>query len=170
MTPLGSGSGGGSLVRPAAGKSEPPLSVSSSLLTPGRVKVEKWDVSDGDARGDNDGDLRHENGDVDDGNDSEDEMEEDASPKDNPDIFSKFSQCHAAEIKSHHPELSAESIETKLREQWNSMTDEEANWYIYNGVPPGKLLPGKKRMRPKSKFLEKLFEQHDRRRKNGLTA
>merc|ERR1719193_2720099 len=95
--------------------------------------------------------------------------EEEVSPKDNPDVFSKFSLCHSAEMKSLHPDLSAEAIDAKLREQWDSMTDEEANWYIYNGVPPGKLLPGKKRLRPK-KFLEKFVEAYNRQRQNGLVA
>jgi len=119
-------------------------------------EIVKEDVEDGNGHDDDDDDVDNGNGD-------------DPSPKDNPDIFSKFSLCHAAEMKSNHPELSTESIETKLREQWDSMSDEEANWYIFNGVPPGKLLPGKKRARPKSKFLEKLCERYSRR-PNGLTA
>ena len=107
---------------------------------------------------------------IDDDNNSADgdQEDEDASPKKNPDIFSKFSLCHTAELKSNYPELSPELIEAKLREQWDSMTDEEANWYIYNGVPPGKLLPGKKRPRPK-KFLDKLVEMYERQ-KNGIKA
>ena len=93
----------------------------------------------------------------------------DPSPKDNPDVYSKFSACHTTQMKLSHPELSADLIEAKLREQWDSMTDEEASWYIFNGVPPGKLLPGKKRTRPKSKFLEKLMENSNRRQNGVMT-